>query len=201
MCLSAAPSPRPRVPLALVLALAPLAGLTACHTTPQPPMRYVDVLYEGTLEEASPADVVVAPIENSAAEPEAPLTALRDAFAEALVKRHYSPLAFDYVDRQVTEASYTPGSLSEHAVLRVDVKRWDLTRFKSHGVVTVELEAWMLDASQPGQAELWGGRLARDVDLSQATAKWSTNALLFASACDQLALELLEAMPARIPKP
>lgn len=180
----------------LVGALAP-----ACHVTPDPPQRYVEVLYRGTLEEVQPNDVVVPPLLNTAGEPQVPEGVLREAFVRNLAKRRYAPLALEYVDRQVIEAAYAPGSLGEQAVLQVEVRRWDMSRFTSHAVIEVEIEAWMLDAGQPGRAELWGGRTVRSLDLSVDTARFASTRLLFESVCDELAADLLEAMPARAAQP
>lgn len=189
--------------LAAMGALAWLVGglAPACHVTPDPPQRYVEVLYRGTLEEAQPNDVVVPPVQNTSGEPQVPEGVLRAAFVRTLAKRRYAPLALEYVDRQVIEASYPPGSLGEQAVLQVEVRKWDTSRFSSHAVIDVEIEAWMLDADQPGRAELWGARIARSIDLSTDTARYASARLLFESVCDDLAADLLEAMPARSPQP
>ena len=63
------------------LFLAALAALAGCHVTADPPQRYVEVLYPGTLEDAQPVDVVVAPILNTAVDPSLPAEALRTAGA------------------------------------------------------------------------------------------------------------------------
>lgn len=199
---SSAPMPRlAQIALAATAAAASLLLAPACHVTPDPPQRFVEILYRGTLEEEQPNDVVVPALENTAMEPQVPEGVLREAFVRALAKRRYAPLALEYVDRQVIDAAYAPGSLGEQAVLQVEVRRWDTSRFNSHAVVEIEIEAWMLDADQPGRAELWGGRLARSMDLSTETARYASDRLLFESICDELAEDLLEAMPARTAAP
>ena len=183
-----------RIP-ALALALLGLAS--ACRTVPTVPGAGVEVLYSGTLLDARPIDIVVAPIENSSGSAEVPITALRSAFAKGLVKRRYSPLSLAYVDRQVVEASYTPGSLREDAVLQVVVQRWDTSLWESRGEIDVTMEAWMLDAASPGRAELWGGRLQERLLLAQELSHFGTQTALFDVVAERLATRMLEALPPR----
>lgn len=184
-------------PAWLASTLAALFLAAGCRTIPTVPGAGVEVLYQGTLAEARPVDIVVAPIENTSKSSEVPVKALRDAFVRGLVKRRYSPLSLEYVDRQVMEAAYTPGSLREDAVLQVEVLRWDTSLWESQGSIGVTLEAWMLDASQPGRAELWGGRLEERLHLDQELSSFGTQTALFEEVSEQIASKLLEAMPAR----
>ena len=198
--------------------LLPLACLSvlpavACRSLPDPKGDEVQVLYEGALEEASPVDVVVAPVENRSGDPDVPGDLLRESFQRALVKRRYSPLALEFVEQAieevevpsgdgegvVTEASYRPGSLGEDAVLRVIVHEWDDSLLDTHGIVDARIDAYMLDGA--GGPELWGGRVVKRVNLTQYRTRAATDRALLAFGCDEMAEEVLAAMPARTPRP
>ncbi len=154
--------------LPLLLGLFLAAG---CQELPKVPGKNVDELYRGGLESVQPADVVVAPVLNESSSNRTPQQAMRQAFQTALVKRRYSPLALEYVDRRVVEAAYTPGALQEDAVLQVTIREWDMSRWDSHGEVGATVEAWMLAADG---TELWGGRLTRKLDLSRERQQYPT---------------------------
>lgn len=177
--------------------IAVVALASGCRTVPTVPGAGVQVLYSGTLQEVRPVDVVVAPVENASGSSEVPAEALRAAFGRNLVKRRYSPLALPYVDRQVVEASYTPGSLREDAVLQIVVQRWDTSLWESKGAIDVSVEAWMLDAAQPGRAELWGGRLEERLMLQQELSSFGSQTALFDVVAERIATRILEAMPPR----
>jgi len=175
-----------------------LALAAACHTLPEPPGFYVDVIHKGTLEEVQPVDVVVLPIVDDSGLGEVPAKELREAFYTTLPRRRYTPISLDYVDRRVVEASYGPGMLQEDAALKVVVREWDLSRWESQNRLTVEVEAWMLGQ---GGEELWGGRLHKTFDLRQERERHETSYQAFRLACQLIAEDLLEVMPARSPKP
>lgn len=179
-----------------VLALSALL-LAACQELPKVPGKHVDVIFPGSLRAAQPSDVVVAPVADESASGRAPIADLRSSFEDALLRRRYSPLSQEYVDRRVVEAAYTPGSVQEDAVLQVTVREWDMSRWDTHGEVGVELEAWML---APDGSELWGGRLKRKVDLSKEREHFPTTREAFERGSVLLARELLEVMPARNPR-
>lgn len=154
--------------------------------------------------------MVVAPVEDRSGSGDVPLDLLREAFQRALVKRRYSPLAGEYVDQALqrgeagegarpTEASYRPGSLGEDAVLRVIVQSWDGSLFSTHATITAELDAYMLDSA--GGPELWAGRVRKRINLTAHLTRAPTDRALMEIGCDQLAEELLAAMPARTAKP
>ncbi|MDP6540613.1 MAG: hypothetical protein QF903_14935 [Planctomycetota bacterium] len=182
-------------------ALAPLSLLAlfaACQTVPDYPGEDVEVLHQGALESVQPADIVLAPVTVSAETPEVvPTASLRRGFAKALVRRRYSPLALEYVDREVVEASYRSGALDEDGVLRVEVQSWETSLWVSHGVLSVVMDAWMIDA-RTGE-ELWGGRITRRVRTRFEGASYPTEQALIDVVCDRLAEDLLEIMPARTP--
>lgn len=187
---------RPFVWLALALAFAP-----GCRSVPRVPGSNVEVLYSGTLDQVKPVDVVVAPIQNESGSREVPEPLLRQALVDGLVKRRYSPLALEYVDRQIVEAAYTPGTLREDAVLQVKVLSWDTSRWDSDGTLDVTLEAWMYDATQSGNAELWGGRLHEQMHLDPQLGSFAASTNLHEEVCRRIAARLLEAMPAREAQP
>jgi len=184
-------------PLAAVVLAALCAG---CHNLPDRPGANAEQLLRGTLESTRPIDVAVAPVVNRSGSEGVPLADLRQAFHAGLVKRRYSPLALEYVDRHVVEASYAPGAVDEDAVLRVEVTVWDASRWKSHGVLAVEIEAWMLDARDGGNP-LWGGRLTRKLSLAQDRKGYATEAMHLREISADLAQELLEVLPARAARP
>lgn len=192
---------RPWTRLAPAAFLGVLGALfcAACEALPEPPGLHVEQLYTGRLEQVQPMEVVVAPILDESGHKLVPDRDLREAFQVALLKRRYSPLALEYVDRRVVEAAYRPGSLQEDAVLEITVRSWNLDRWESANEVTVEVEAWMLlseDASQ-----LWGGRLSRTIDLTVERERHETDVQALRKGCEVIAQELMEVMPARSPRP
>ena len=184
-------------------ALAPLSMLAvfaACQTIPDYPGEDIEVLHHGALESVQPADIVLAPVVVSAETlGTVPTASLRRGFMKALVRRRYSPLALEYVDREVVEASYRSGALDEDGVLRVEVQTWDTSLWVSHGVLSVVMDAWMTDA-RDGE-ELWGGRITRRVRTRFEGASHPTEQALIDVVCERLAEDLLEIMPARTPGP
>lgn len=144
-------------------------------------------------------DVVVAPIIDQSLEGGVPSLELRQAFQRNLIKRRYSALALPYTDRRVVNATYQPGALSEDAILQVTVREWDLSRWESNGEVKLNIEAWMLSAED--RTELWGGRLARTLYLPGRVADLPTKKGALGETAELIATELLEAMPARTPRP
>ncbi|MAF64187.1 MAG: hypothetical protein CMJ84_00825 [Planctomycetes bacterium] len=182
-------------------ALAPLsllALLVACQTVPDYPGEDIEVLHHGAIESVRPADIVLAPVTVSSETPTVvPAASLRRGFMKALVRRRYSPLALEYVDREVVEASYRFGALDEDGVLRIEVQSWDTSLWVSHGVLSVVMDAWLTDA-RDGE-ELWGGRITRRVRTRFEGASYPTEQALIDVVCERLAEDLLEVMPARTP--
>jgi hypothetical protein len=170
-----------------------------CTTLPEPPGRFVDVLYQGNLEEVQPVDVVVLPVINNSGNRDVPENDLRSAFYQTLPRRRYSPISLDFINRGVAEASYNPGALQEDAVLKVVVRKWDLSRWESDARLTVEVEAWMLSAVDGSQ--MWGGRLSRTLKLKEERERHETSYQAFLLGCQMIAEELLEVMPAHNPQP
>jgi hypothetical protein len=191
-----------RLPTHVLLAsLAALVPLSGCASIKPPREASVEGLGVGRLKEVNPLDVVVLPIENHSGRAGLPLDTMRREFQEGLVKLRYSPLALDYVDRQVVEATYNPGDLREQAVLQVFVTGWDDRLWSTHTKLTVDAEVFLLDARNPeaGQA-LWGGRVSRKLDLARERAAVATDERLLAIAVEEFVQDVLSTLPARNPQ-
>jgi hypothetical protein len=180
------------------VAAAFLISLTACQSTaPVPHGLGVDQHGLVKLVEKNPTDVAVAPIRNSAGK-DVPVRDLRACFHKGLVARRYSPLALEYVDRNVVDAGYTPGASNEQAVLDINIERWDTSLWKTHNAITARMQVRMLDAAS-GE-ELWSGRIDQRYDFGSTLDAMPTEAARIHYACDTIANELLAALPARNPK-
>jgi len=173
-------------------------GLVACQSTaPVPKGRGVDQHGLAKLVEKSPVDVAVAPIHNVAGK-DVPVRDLRACFHKGLVTRRYSPLALEYVDRNVADAGYTPGASKEQAVLQIDIERWDTSLWKTNNAITVRMQVRMLDAAS-GE-ELWSGRIDQRYDFGSTLDALPTETARIHYACDTIASEMLAALPARTPQ-
>lgn len=185
----------------LHLSLVSLLTLAAaCHQMPVRHGEEVQTPKSSLLEQRAPIDVAVAPVLDNSGNAALPKAELRAAFAGALVKRHYSPLALEMVDKKVVNASYRPGSLEEQAVFALTVERWDTHLWDTRNVIEVTLLARMLDPDNPA-GELWSGRLEKRFDFTDVHEQFTTAAALTRNACQTIAAELLAAMPVRPAKP
>lgn len=180
----------------LVPALGLVCFATACNSLPHPPGEHVTTQQGSTLEEKCPIEVAIAPIKDSSGNAALPRTELRSSFQAALVKRRYTPIALELVDRKVVNAAYKPGANEEEAVLQLDVQRWDTHLWDSRNVIEVTIRARMIDPANPS-GELWSGVLEKRFDFGQMEDKFTTDGALRRYACDTIANELMEAMPAR----
>lgn len=189
-----------RSPLAL-LALFILASLTACNQlSPRRGSTVVEgVAPIGAIEEANPTDIVVAPVIDETRQRGFPAQTMRDSFQSGLVKRRYSPLSNEYVDLHVVDGVYTAGTLEEDAVLEVIVEDWDTAYLDARGAVGVRAVVRMVDAST--QALLWSGRIDRTFELGPIRGKKTTTARLYERVCEEVATEVLAALPTREPAP
>jgi hypothetical protein len=179
------------------IALACAAALPACNELPHRRGESVQTVSSGQLEKRNPIDLVVAPIENATGDNSVPLASLREAFQKGLVRRRYTPLALEYVDRKVVDAAYTPGSLKEEAVLQVTIEAWDKTLLDTRGALIVKAHARLIDAENPTNGQLWGGFIDHRFDLEAEREQYSTEAALLEYACGRIAEEVLAALPAR----
>jgi len=182
----------PLYPLVLLLA--------GCQGLPPVQGDSVHAKPSATLSETSPLEVVVAPIQNHAGSG-VPVAMLRESFQKTLVQRRYSPLALPYVDRQVQNAAYRPGSLDEHAVLELTVEGWNATLWSAQNALEVKIQARLVDARNPGGSDLWTGKVDRRVDFGAQRQRYPSEELLLRQACHDIAGELLAALPMRDPSP
>jgi len=180
--------------------LVPVLGLlclaTSCNQMPKRPDEFVNTPKGSTLEQKSPIEVAVAPLNDSSGNAELPRGELRSAFQTALVSRRYSPIALDLVDSKVVNAAYRPGALEEQAVLLIDVERWDTHLWSTRDVIETTIHARMVDPANPA-GELWSGRLEKRFDFAGMREQFTTEGALRRHACQTIAAELLGAMPAR----
>ncbi len=191
-------SPNSHSPNRFGLCLALFLGLTlGCRQLPKERGARVQVISSSGLAELNPNDVVVEPVQNTMEEGSIPADNIRLAFYSALPRRGYVPLALDFVDRAVVDASYSPSMLREDAVLQILVHDWNEALWNVRTVLVVDLEARMLDSSQPGAPVVWSGRLSGRYDFARDERQFASDQALLQHACDQLAMEILSAMPAR----
>ena len=183
------------------LALVLVASLAACNELPHRRGEKVETASNAKLEQQKPVDVVVAPVENVTKSKDVPLAAMREAFEKGLVRRRYSPLATEYVDRRVVDASYTPGTLKEEAVLQITIETWDTSLLESRGALIVKARARLLDAKDPTNGQLWSGSVDQRFDLNVNRENYSTRTAMLQHACERIADEVLAALPARTAGP
>ena len=180
----------------LVPVLSLFAITTACTQMPRHPGEFVKPSQGSTLEQKGPIEVAIAPIEDSSGNAELPRAELRRAFQGALLRRRYTPIALDLVDSKVVKASYRPGALEEQAVLLLDVQRWDTHLWSTRNVIEVTIRARMVAPENPS-GELWSGVLEKRFDFAAVQDQFTTEGALRRHACEMIASELLEALPAR----
>jgi hypothetical protein len=189
---------KPSHTLLLALVLAPLA---ACAGTKPPPEAYNEGLEaRRDLAAVNPADVVVLPIENQTGRSGLPLDELRREFHEGLVKLHYSPLALDYVDSRVVDATYVPGDLREEGIFRVFLTGWDDSNWKTRTRLVIDADVYLLDSNRPeiGSA-LWGGHVQRVMEMGQVREVASTERALMERTVELFVSQVLASLPARDP--
>lgn len=193
-------SPRARFLTAALISACGLAS-SACYSVPKRPGASVDTVSSGKLERKNPIDVVIAPIENASTNENAPIEDMRQALQTGLVKRRYSPLAPEYVEKQVVDAAYKPGALHEDAVFKLKIERWDESMWDVHTALIVKAQAHMIDPEDPSGGDLWTGKIDHRYEFGQWKDKFTTDAALRRYACEQIANEILAALPARTATP
>jgi hypothetical protein len=178
-----------------------LAWSSACTSTHNQLGFDNDALVTQRLAAVNPADVVVLPIENQTGREDLPLDEIRAEFQSGLIKRLYSPLALDYVDRAAVEASYRPGTLGEQGVLQVVITGWDDSMWRSHSRLIVDADVYMLDAAAPERSSaLWGGHAKRRIELTNQRVPGANPNSLMPDALRELAAGILVSLPARDPQ-
>lgn len=182
-----------------VLFVAAALVATACNQIPTRKGVSVETAANAKIETVNPIDIAVLPIENATGSKKVPSKELREAVEAGLVQRRYTPLATEYVDAQVTDAAFHPGSLREDATLRVTVESWDDALWATHTAVTLRLSAQIVDSRSGGL--LWAGKLDRRFDLGRDRDRFSTDAPLKKLLCEMVVGELMSALPARMTRP
>jgi hypothetical protein len=155
----------------------------------------------GGLLAVSPADIVIAPVQDLSLGAVAPREELRQAFQQGLVSRRYSPLALDYVDAKLVDAAFVAGSLREEAVLEIQVLAWDMSLWDLHSAVSVEVRARLVNSAAAEGEPLWGANFTKRLNLSSERHTSPTQALVMGRAAQMVAAELLAVLPARNPVP
>ena len=201
--------------VSLSLLLLPVLAISSCRALPEVPGTSVRELYsEGGMAAKNPVDIVVAPVMVEANISDVPSEALHSAFAEALIRRRYSPLSPKFIAATLegmeetpdntgalVPASYSPGTLGEDAVLRLVVKSWDMSLWKTERKLGVTVDAWMIDSIDPLGTELWGARYDSVLDMSLMQNRFLTTKSMMEYCCGEVARELMDCMPARTARP
>ena len=171
--------------------------LAACQNTPTP--VGIGTRGEGAtrIMERAPIDIAVLPVVNNAGAL-VPTNVLRESFQQGLVDRRYSPLSLEYVDRNVTEASYNPGSSQEQAVCTIQVDRWDTNYWKTHNALVAGLSVTITDALNGDT--LWKGTVEQRFDLGPHIENLPTETMRIQKTCEILAAEVLQKLPLREPR-
>lgn len=182
----------------LALALVALA-FTACTTVPKAPGSATRSTPSETILARSPIEVAVAPVVNASGA-QLPASELREAFQKELVERRYTPLALEYVDRKVVDASYTPGASEESATLTITIEKWDASLWTTHSAITARITASLIDARGSGSV-LWTATADQRFDFIAVREHLSTEGARIRFACDGIAAEVLARLPARTAKP
>lgn len=186
-----------------VLALTCASGLTftSCYQMPTRRGVTVETTSTGKLEQKNPLDIVVAPIENASGNARVPVEDLRAAFQLGLVKRRYSPLSLESVDKQVIDEVYTAGALHEDADLRVKIESWNDSLWETHTALIIKAEVRMVDTQDPSAGDLWTGKVNHRYEFGPYRDKYSSDQALLQFACNEIVSEILSALPARSTAP
>ncbi len=154
----------------------------------------------GRLRQVNPTDVAVLPVVNMTGKQGLPLTEMRKQFQNALAELRYSPLALDYVDSKVVEASFDPGALKEDAILKLHVTRWDDSTWDLNSRLVIEADVYLLDAKAPELASaLWGGHVSRRLDMIRERSSVATSESLMQRTMATFARDVLASLPSRNP--
>ncbi|MDZ4773567.1 MAG: DUF4136 domain-containing protein [Planctomycetota bacterium] len=177
------------------LLLAASLALPSCKTGPSP--VGIGTRGEGATKimERAPIDIAVLPVVNNTGK-NVPASVLRASFQQGLVERRYSPLSLEYVDRNITEASYNPGASQEQAVCTIEIARWDTSLWETHNALQVNLVVRIVDATS-GQ-ELWKGSVDQRFDLGTQIENLPTETQRIQKTCDILSTEVLQKLPPRV---
>jgi hypothetical protein len=172
---------------------------TSCNQLPPERGEHVQTVASEKLESKNPIEVVVAPVANATGDDTVPIVpAARSLPGRSSVRRRYSPLALEYVDKKVVDATYTPGSLQESAVLQVEIQGWVTRRSSRRARRSRSRRARASsDAEDPSRAELWSGFIDHRFDFEADHDKYPAREAFQHYVCGRIADELLAALPAR----
>lgn len=173
-----------------------LLAVGACYQLPKAQGYEVQAV-AGPLTDLNPRDIAIAPVLLVHEEVQAPDWALRRAFQKGLVKRRYSPLALEQVDENLVEASYRAGRLKEDALLEILVYSWDESQWESRSLLVVDVEARLIAPDGTSLDPLWAGRLEKEFRFTREREVTPSPRTRMQKACDEIAAEILVAMPAR----
>lgn len=158
-------------------------------------------LVDGEVGSVNPLDIAVLPVENLTERGDLPLDVLRSEFHKGLVARRYSPLALEYVDGKIVEASYTPGSSNEHGLLKVQITGWDDSNWRTHSRLIVDADVWLLDPENPVPTRaLWGGHVQRRLEMAFDARVTATDEALTTKTMREFATSVLASLPPRNPE-
>jgi hypothetical protein len=139
------------------------------------------------------ADIAIEPIVNCTPTTTASTVVLREALAQALVQRRYSPLAAAYVDARAREAS--SAEAPPDARLEVVVDRWDERLLAQQGSLFVGATVRLRPGE--GEGELWSASLVRRLELGPLANLPRTRAGVCDKAMAQFAPYVAELLPVR----
>lgn len=190
-------------------------GLFACQGTGEPthtgapiepqaieagtnqPGETTEPLAAEGLAELQPADIAVAPIDNLTGLDLLPTDELRQALAQGLIERLYSPLSIEFVDRHWVNASFQ-GADAPDATLFVTVTGWNDGSLTSKGELAAGLELRLVEGPLETGRLLWGRRMERVVDVADSGSRPAgLRKNLFPRALDALVREALAELPER----
>ena len=144
-----------------------------------------------------PADIAVAPVRNQTGRDDVPLELFRQAVAETLVERLYSPLALDYVDGNWVDSSFR-GTPAPDALLVVAITAWDPSHLYSSGIVKAAGDLILFEGGDTTGTALWALSIERSLDLGDGRgAPPAPSERLIPEATRRFAREALALLPER----
>ena len=155
--------------------------------------------------ELAPVEIFVLPIRDESRAFDAPLGVLRQALADGLVERRYSPLSLEYGDQILAEAASAGAldtasavrPLGADALLQVRLGEWNTDLLESRGILRAEIELFLWRGSDPQSTALWTGKVEREVGVPARNLRSTPKAELEADCARRLVGLLLEGLPPR----
>lgn len=171
----------------------------ACNDIPKGHGSAIHASDKQRVVEEKPMEVAVAPIVNASGA-SIPANELRQAFQKELIVHCYTPLALEFVDRKVVDASYTPGSAQENATLVITIEKWDASLWPTHQAITARMTASLVD-TKGSRESIWTATADQRFDFAKALQHLSTEGARVRHATDTIARELLARLPMRTARP